>query len=149
MQQDDMTDRRTDGPRHRLITACWLGGRKGIRPVNKPSGGVLVWLSVWSKVQSCIRPSRCHCRSLSLAAVPAHPGSPGKRAVKRVCVCYYFASATVVVYSSHMTALSSASWSRFGPPSNFVTGHVSTMWYIFTVKRRKTRSRWKASQEFL
>ena len=21
--------------------------------------------------------------------VPAHPGSPGKRAVKRVCVCYY------------------------------------------------------------
>ena len=81
--------------------------------------------------------------------VPAHPGSPGKRAVKRVCVCYYFASATVMVYSSHMTALSSASWSRFGPRSNFVTGHVSTMWYIFTVKRRKTRSRWKASQEFL
>jgi len=22
--------------------------------------------------------------------VPAHPGSPGKRAVKRVCVCVYF-----------------------------------------------------------
>jgi len=21
--------------------------------------------------------------------VPAHPGSPGQRAVKRVCVCYY------------------------------------------------------------
>ena len=26
-------------------------------PVKKLSGGVLVWLSVWSKVQTCIRPS--------------------------------------------------------------------------------------------
>ena len=30
---------------------------------------VLVWLSVWSKVQTCIRPSWCHCLSLSLASV--------------------------------------------------------------------------------
>jgi len=28
-----------------------LGGRKGIRPVKKLSGGVLAWLSVWSEVQ--------------------------------------------------------------------------------------------------
>ena len=27
--------------------------------------------------------------------VPAHPGSPGQRAVKRVCVCVY-------VYDSHL-----------------------------------------------
>jgi len=33
------------------------GGRKGIRPVKKLSGGVLAWLSVWSKVQTCIWPS--------------------------------------------------------------------------------------------
>ena len=26
--------------------------------------------------------------------VPAHPGSPGKRAVKRVCVCVCFSSST-------------------------------------------------------
>ena len=32
------------------------------------SGGVLAWLSVWSEVQTCIRPSWCHCRSLSLAS---------------------------------------------------------------------------------
>ena len=61
------------------------------------SDGVLAWLSVWSEVQTCIRPSWCHCHSLSLASVktqigfaflvPAHPGSPGQRAVKRVCVC--------------------------------------------------------------
>jgi len=33
------------------------------------SGGVLAWLSVWSKVQTCIWPSWCHCHSLSLASV--------------------------------------------------------------------------------
>ena len=33
------------------------------------SGGVLVWLSVWSEVQTCIWPSCCHCHSLSLASV--------------------------------------------------------------------------------
>jgi len=29
----------------------------------------LAWLSVWSKVQTCIWPSWCHCHSLSLASV--------------------------------------------------------------------------------
>ena len=36
---------------------------------KKLSGGVLAWLSVWSEVQTCIRPSWCHCHSLSLASV--------------------------------------------------------------------------------
>ena len=36
---------------------------------NFMSGGVLAWLSVWSKVQTCIWPSWCHCHSLSLASV--------------------------------------------------------------------------------
>ena len=48
---------------------CWLGGRKGIRPVKKLSCRVLVWLSVWSEVQTCIWPSWCHCYSLSLPSV--------------------------------------------------------------------------------
>ena len=52
-----------------VLWRCWLGGRKGIRPLKKLSGGVLAWLSVWSKVQTCIFPSRCHCHSLSLASV--------------------------------------------------------------------------------
>ena len=29
---------------------------------------MLAWLSVWSEVQTCIWPSRCHCHSLSLAS---------------------------------------------------------------------------------
>jgi len=67
-----------------VLWRCWLGGRKGIRPVKKLSGGVLAWLSVWSEVHTCIRPSWCRCHSLSLASlksrlvslVPAHLGSP-------------------------------------------------------------------------
>ena len=51
-----------------VLWCCWLGGRKGIRPVTT-SGGVLVWLSVWSEVRTCIWPSWCHCHALSLASV--------------------------------------------------------------------------------
>ena len=38
-------------------------------------------------------------------------------------------SRAVAVYSGRTTSSSSASWSRFSPPSNFVNGHVSTMWF--------------------
>ena len=52
-----------------VLRHCWLGGRKGVRPVKKLSSEVLAWLSVWSEVQTCIWPSRFHCHSLSLASV--------------------------------------------------------------------------------
>ena len=52
-----------------VLWRCWLGGRKGIRPVKKLSGEVLAWLSVWSKVQTWIWPRWCQCHSLSLASV--------------------------------------------------------------------------------
>ena len=52
-----------------VLWHCWFGGRKGIQPVKKLSGGVLVWLSAWSEVQTCICPSWCHCHALSLASV--------------------------------------------------------------------------------
>ena len=68
-----------------------VGRQEGHPACKKLSGGVLVWLSVWSEVQTC----GFHCHSLSLASVksrlvftflvPAHPGSPGQRAVERVC----------------------------------------------------------------
>jgi len=74
-----------------------VGWQEGHPACKKLSGGVLAWLSVWSEVQTCIWRSWCHCYSLSLAPVksrlvlpflvPAHLGSPGKRAVKWVCVC--------------------------------------------------------------
>ena len=52
-----------------VLWRCWLGGRKGIRPVKKRSGKVMAWLSVWNEVQTCIWPSWSHCHSLSLASV--------------------------------------------------------------------------------
>ena len=65
-----------------VLWHCWLGGRKGIRPVKNWAVGC--WHgSVWSKVQTCIWPSWCQCRSLSLAPVksrlvlPFCTGSPG------------------------------------------------------------------------
>ena len=46
-----------------------VGRQEGHPACKKLSGGVLVWLSVWSKVHTCIWPSWCHCHSLSLASV--------------------------------------------------------------------------------
>ena len=58
-----------------------VGWQEGHPACKKLSGVVLAWLSVWSEMQ------------IGFAfLVPAHPGSPGQRAVKwvcvRVCVCY-------------------------------------------------------------
>ena len=53
-----------------LSALTLLVGRQEGHPACKIlSGGVLAWLSVWSKVQTCIWPSWCHCHSLSLARV--------------------------------------------------------------------------------
>ena len=46
-----------------------VGQQEGHPACKKLSGEVLAWLSVWSQVQTCIWPSRCHCHSLSLASV--------------------------------------------------------------------------------
>ena len=56
--------------------------------------GVLAWLSDWSEMRTCIwlpLPLTVSCFSKIqigfTSLVPAHPSSPGQRAVKRVCVC--------------------------------------------------------------
>ena len=66
-------------------------------PVPKYSFREELWLSVWSKgadlhmAQPMPLPLTVSCFSKIQIGftflVPAHPGSPGKRAVKRVCVC--------------------------------------------------------------
>ena len=62
-----------------LHVPCWfysfsaltllVGRQEGHPACKKLSSKVLEWLSVWSKVQTCIWPSWCHCHSLSLASV--------------------------------------------------------------------------------
>jgi len=75
-----------------VLWRCWLGGRKGIRPVKNLSGGVLAWLSVWSEVQTCIWTSWCHCHSLSLASIKSRLVLPfwyrlTGVVLEKVCVC--------------------------------------------------------------
>ena len=92
----------------------WAAGRAS--GLWKLSGGVLAWLSVWSEVQTCIWPSWCHCHSPSLASEKSRlvlpfcyrptRGSPGIRAVKRVCVC---------VASVRLAELQTREWSSSVP----------------------------------
>ena len=75
---------------------CWLGGRKGIRPVKTErwGAGMVICLECGADLhmaQLMLLPLTvsCFCKiQIGFTfLVPAHLGSPGKRAVKRVCVC--------------------------------------------------------------
>jgi len=70
-----------------VLCRCWLGGRKGIYR----------WLSVWSDIDADLHMAQMMPLPLTVSCfskiqigftflVPAHPGSPGQRAVKWVCV---------------------------------------------------------------
>jgi len=84
-----------------IINYCffWLGGRKGIRPVKLEwlGAGVVICLERGADLhmaQLMPTPLTVSCFSKIQIGftflVPAHPGSPGQRAVKRVCVYHYF-----------------------------------------------------------
>ena len=80
-----------------MLLHCWLGGRKGIRPVKKLiewwGAGMVLCLERGADLHlpqlmplpltvSCF--SKIHIGFTFL--VPAHLGGPGERAVKRMCV---------------------------------------------------------------
>ena len=74
-----------------VLWHCWLGDRKGIWPVKKWDGGGGHWLvrmewrpAGWSVCLPLLI-SLCTIKSRSSLLAPAHPGGPGKRAVKRGC----------------------------------------------------------------
>jgi len=81
-----------------MLWRCWLGGKKGIRPVKK-----LEWWGYWhghlsGARCSCIWPSWCHCHSLSLASVKSRLVLPFWYLLTQVvpekeplngCVCVY------------------------------------------------------------
>jgi len=75
-----------------------LGGRKGIRPVKTEWWGAGVVISMEQgadlhMAQLMPLPLTVSCFSKIqigfTVLVPAHPGSLGQRAVKRVCVCVF------------------------------------------------------------
>jgi len=73
-----------------VLRRCWLGGRKSIRPVKKYGGMVEVgtvlvrieWRPARGSVCLPLLIFPCTIKSRSSLLVPAHPGGPGKRAVK-------------------------------------------------------------------
>ena len=80
-----------------VLWRCWMGGRKGIRPVKTEwwGAGMVVCLERDADLhmaQLMPLPLTVSCFSKIQIGftflVPVHPGSPGQRAVKRVCVCY-------------------------------------------------------------
>jgi len=80
-----------------VLWHCWLSGRKGIRPVKNKSGGgagVVVCLERGADLHMVqLMPLPLTVSWFSKIqigftfVVPAHLCSPGKRAVKWVCVC--------------------------------------------------------------
>ena len=81
-----------------VLWCCWLGGRKGIRPVKNMEwwgAGVVICpgqgANNWHMVQ--LMPLPPHHLLLQqnsewfIILLPAYAGRPGKKAVKRLCVC--------------------------------------------------------------
>ena len=85
----------------------WLGGRKGIRPVKKQwwGAGVVICLERGADshlAQLMPLPLTVSCFSEiqtgSTFLVPTYPGSPGQRAVKRVCVCVCVSTFVLTIF---------------------------------------------------
>ena len=79
-----------------VLWRCWLGGRKGIRPVKNWVVGCCMVICLergadLHMAQLMPLPLTVSCFSKIQTGftfpVPAHLGSPGKRAIKRMCVC--------------------------------------------------------------
>ena len=82
-----------------VLWRCWLGGRKGIRPVKNWVVGCCMVICLERgadlyMAQLMPLPLTVSCFSKIQIGftflVSAHPDSPGKRAVKRVCVSTFY-----------------------------------------------------------
>ena len=106
-----------------------VGRQEGHPACKKLNSGVLAWLSVWSKVQTCIWPSWCHCHSLSLASVKSRLVLPfwywltrvvPEKGPLNVCVCFF-----LITYGTtlKLTAGNTPTWSN-------IKGSIS--WKLFS-----------------
>ena len=113
-----------------VLRHCWLGGRKGIRPVKTSVVGY--WHGYLSgarckhlyMAQLVPLPLTVSCFSKIqigfIFLVPAHLGSLGKKAVKRVCVCMWCSltieTITMKQFSSinglQLTKTASSKWQK-------------------------------------
>ena len=93
-----------------VLWRCWLGGWKGIRPVKNFEWwctGMVICLKRDADLhvaQLMPLPLTVSCFSKIEIGftflVPAHLGSPGKRAVKRVCVCVCVVTVCLILSST-------------------------------------------------
>ena len=89
------------------IWSCWLGGRKGIRPVKNWVVGCWHGYLSGARCRLAYGPADATVTHSCFSEIqigfaflaPAHPGSTGKRAVKRVCVCVTFSVTDKTVLS--------------------------------------------------
>ena len=78
-----------------VLWRCWLGGRKGIRPVKNWVVGCWHGYLSGARYRLAYGPADATVSCFSKIQtgftflVLAHPGSPGQRVVKCVCVCVY------------------------------------------------------------
>ena len=95
-----------------VLWCCWLGGRKGIRPVKTKWWGACVVICLERGADlhtaqlmplpltvSCFSKIQIGCTFL----VPAHLGSPGQRAIKRVVmitICHTLLLTSILVIIS-------------------------------------------------
>ena len=105
-----------------VLWRCWLGGRKGIRPVK--NWVVRCWNGYLPGARCRLAYAQLMPLPLTVSCfskiqigftflVPAHPGRPGKRATKRVCVCVLLHlqnTATSKYYKHTRNVITSAGW---------------------------------------
>ena len=101
-----------------VLWRCWLDGRKGIRPVKNRVVGCwhgYLWGARCRLAYGPANATATHCPCFSKIQigftflVPAHLGSPGKRAIKQVCVCATESRSTIsgfIFSSNHLLGLS-------------------------------------------
>ena len=112
---------------------------------KKLGGGLPAWLSARSEAQTCIRPSWCHCLSLSLASVksrlvlPAYPGYPIKGPLNGcVCVCVCVCVNRYTVVRPHHTEWNIACYYT----CSVICVLVSICWSrVWALQNRKNRWR--------
>ena len=110
---------------HAFSALMLLVGRQEGNPACKKnlSGGVLAWLSVWSKVQTCTWPSWCQCHSLSLISVKSRLVLPFWYQLTQlvldkgplngcVCVCVCYMQITFASFSRYSGYILQMWWTK-------------------------------------
>ena len=129
-----------------VLSHCWMGGRKGIWPV-KNMGGWCRWalvsldgvaLSQMVSVSASVN-LPCTIKSRSSLLAPAHPGGPGKRAVKGVVVVVQpeILQDMFGTLSSHIGSVCCRYWLQLSSLPGYIRSWLATMfhWKLYPLLR--------------